>query len=164
MEQEKNSPLERVAMQRFQGPKQTTVTGAKPLLQVPSVVVLAIDGIKFSCDPLPIVSTVATKRFSPPLPTLLIPPTTVSFPAVVLGFAFLSPFLLSCLSFAFAFPFLLSFLSSLSFAVPHSLASIHTNQEQTRLHQNRQQWYSPLQFPLTALEEGKFFVSGTCAG
>ena len=51
VEQEKSSPLERVAIQRVQALKQQSVTGAIPLLQVSSGVALAIDGIEFSCEP-----------------------------------------------------------------------------------------------------------------
>ena len=47
VEQEKSSPLERVAIQRVQALKQQSVTGAIPLLQVSSGVALAIDGIEF---------------------------------------------------------------------------------------------------------------------
>ena len=113
--------------------------------------------------PFPTVSTITTKRFSPPLLTFLIP-ASVSFPAIALAFAFPSSFLLSFLSFSLCL-FLSPLLSLDSFLcrVP-SHATIHTNQVRARLHQSYQQSYSPLQSPLAAFEERKLFVIGTSAG
>ena len=67
--------------------------------------------------PFPTVTTVTTALFYPPLIMMLVPPISLSFPAVALSLAFLSSFLLAFLSLAFAFSFHLSFLSALSLTV-----------------------------------------------
>ena len=46
------SPLEHVAIQKIQGQRPQNVTGSTPLHQVPSGVVLTIEGIEPSCDPI----------------------------------------------------------------------------------------------------------------
>ena len=132
------------------------------LHHVPSVFVLPLMALSFLVTPSPTVSTVATKWFSPPLLTLLIPPTTVSFPTV--AFSFLFSFLFSFHSFTFAFSFPLSLLSILSFAVPFLLPRSVPPKRGHGCIRITSSSAHRCNFPLAAFDERKLFVSGTSAG
>ena len=112
--QGKNSQLEHVATHRIQCLKQQSVKDVTQLHQVPSDDGPAIEG---TWAPFPTVTTITTERCHPPLIMMLVPPISLSFPAVALSLAFLSTFLLVFLSLAFSFSFPLSFLSALSPAI-----------------------------------------------